>query len=469
MKLINGVDFSSYTSPFSWRYASNEMRHLFSEQYKYEIWRKIWVALAKAQWQLGLVSEEEYLDLQKNQSKIDINRILEIEKETKHDVVAAIREFAEQAKIGGGKIHLGATSMDINDNTETYKINQAIELIETKIKIILNLFSQKIEEFINLPCIGYTHLQPAEPTTVGYRFAFYAQDLLIDFNFLKFVKTQVKGKGLKGAVGTSASYDELFNHHHESTQKMESSVMKSLGLETFLISSQTSTRKTDYLVLSLLASISSTLAKFAGDLRLLQSPNNGEWQEPFSQNQIGSSAMPFKKNPISSEKICSLARYISSLPQVALENSTLSYLERTLDDSANRRIIISEAFLALDEILITAQKNISGLIINHSKIKENFDRFAPFAATESIIIESVKNGANRQEMHEALRLISLDSWSKIQKGQSNPLKDLINKDKLIGKYLNKQQLNKIFDMNDHLGTAIIRSHELINIIKKTIC
>ena len=466
MKQKTAFNFSSYTSPFSWRYSSPQMRYLFSEEYKFKTWRQIWVALAKSQYKLGLLSKQEYLDLEKNQDNLDINRILEIEKETKHDVVAAIKEFSQKAKIGGGKIHLGATSMDINDNAETYRINQALNLIETKVTNLLKLFSQKINEFSHLPCIGYTHLQPAEPTTVGYRFALYAQDLLIDFSFLQFVKTQLKAKGFKGAVGTAASYDQLFNHKHTTTQKMEDSVMKSLGLESFLITSQTYTRKIDYLLLSLLSSIASTLAKFSGDLRFLQSPNNGEWQEPFSSTQVGSSAMPFKKNPISSEKVCSLARYIASLPQVALENATLSYLERTLDDSANRRIIISESFLALDEILITAAKNISGLIINPNKVEQNFNNFAPFAATESIIIETVKKGANRQEMHELLRQLSLQAWFEIQQGNSNPLKKFITNNPEIKKYLSGKEIDKAFDLKSHLGTAVIRSEKLVKIINQ---
>lgn len=468
MKQKTAINFSSYNSPFTWRYSSPQMRFLFSEEYKFRTWRQLWVALAQSQYKLGLISKKEFLDLKNNQDNLDISRILEIETETKHDVVAAIKEFSEKATVGGGKIHLGATSMDINDNAETYRITQALSLVETKVKALLKLLCQKIDEFSNLPCIGYTHLQPAEPTTVGYRFALYAQDLLIDFNFLQFVKKELKAKGFKGAVGTAASYDELFNHKHASTQKMEDLIMDSLNLKAFLITSQTSTRKIDYLLLSLLSSIASTFAKFSGDLRLLQSPNNGEWQEPFSSTQVGSSAMPFKKNPISSEKICSLARYISSLPQVALENATLSYLERTLDDSANRRIIISEGFLALDEILITAEKNISGLIINKNRIQQNFDNFAPFAATESIIIQSVKKGANRQEMHEVLRQLSLTAWDEIKLGNPNPLKTLITNSPEIKKYLLPAEISKLFDLNSHLGTATIRSKKLVKLISQVV-
>lgn len=454
-------DFSTYISPFTWRYGSDSMRQIFSENHKYELWRRIWVALAKAQYQKKIISKEEFKDLKENQNHIDIKRILEIEKDTKHDVVAAIREFAEKAKIGGGKIHLGATSMDIYDNSETLRTKEAIEIIESKVKKLLDLFCIKIENYIEIPCIGYTHLQPAEPTTLGYRFAFYAQDLFIDFSYLQFIKEQLKAKGLKGAVGTGASYTELLGNDQTSSQELESLVMKDLGLEALLITSQISTRKIDYLVLNLLSSISSTLAKFAGDLRILQSPNNGEWQEPFGEKQVGSSAMPFKKNPINSEKICSLARYIASLPNVALENATLSYLERTLDDSANRRVILAEGFLALDEILITAEKIISGLIINKEKIQENFDKYAPFAATESIIIESVKNGANRQEMHELLREISLKAWSDIQTGKSNPMSELLLKNKQLNKYLNKKTIKGLLNVQEHLGTSTRRSLQLV--------
>lgn len=464
----NMIDFSNYNSPFTWRYASDEMRHVFCEQHKFELWRKIWVALAKAQYEQNLLTKEEYQDLKNNQNNLDINRILEIEEETHHDVVSAIKEFSEKAKIGGGKIHLGATSMDINDNTESIKIQEAIEVIEPKIKKLLELFCQKIESYLDLPCIGYTHLQPAEPTTLGYRFAFYAQDLLIDFNYLLFIKTQLKAKGLKGAVGTAASYYQLLNQDKDATQKLESSVMKDLNLEALLISSQVSTRKIDYLVLSLLNSIASTFAKFSGDLRILQSPSNGEWQEPFSEKQVGSSAMPFKKNPINSEKICSLARYLSSLPNICLENATVSYLERTLDDSANRRIVLAEGFLALDEILKTAQKNISGLIINQERIKQNFDRYAPFAATESIIIESVKKGADRQQMHELLREISLKAWDEIKKDKPNPIVELLTNDKTLQKYLTKSEITKLLDVSSHLGTATTRAKQLVSLIKKEI-
>ncbi len=444
------------------------MRHIFSEEHKYTIWRKIWVSLAEVQYTAGLISKKELDDLKKNQNNIDINRALEIEKETKHDVVSAIKEFAEKAKIGGGKIHLGATSMDVVDNTDTIRMTEALQLVEGKLLTLLKLFSGKVEIYSKTPCIGYTHLQPAEPTTVGYRFAFYAQDLLLDFEYLQFVKKIIKGKGLKGATGTGASYTSLLIDNKMSAERLEELVMEKLGIDPLLVSSQVSTRKLDYFVLNSLSSIGSSLAKFAADLRILQSPMYGEWSEPFGKKQVGSSAMPFKKNPINSEKICSLARFIDKLPIAALENATHSYLERTLDDSANRRIIIPEAFLALDEILNTAEKLISGMFINTERISKNLQQFAPFAATEGILMDTVKKGADRQQMHETLREISLIAWKEIQDGKPNRMEDLLTENKSILKYLSTEEIKKLLDVTVHTGNAPERCFKLVKQIQKII-
>ena len=462
---MNKIDFSTFISPFTWRYGSAEMRYVFSEENKYKIWRRIWVALAKVQHKAGLITKQELTDLEKNQNKIDINKILEIEKETKHDVVAAIKEFASKTKIGGGKIHLGATSMDVVDNTDTIRMVNALKIIEKKLISLLKKFGEKIDKYAAVPCLGFTHLQPAEPTTVGYRFAFYALDLLLDFEYLQFLKTIIKGKGLKGAVGTAASYDALLKNNKINAEKLEEMVMEKLGIDSLLISSQVSTRKLDYFILNSLNSIASSLSKFASDLRILQSPMYGEWSEPFGKKQVGSSAMPFKKNPINSEKICSLARIIDKLPQVALENATHSYLERTLDDSANRRIIIPEAFLTLDEILDTADKIISEMFINTERIARNLQQFAPFAATEGILMETVKKGADRQGMHEELRKISLAAWAEVQKGKSNPMLDLLKKNNKITMFIPQNIIDKYLNVKTHTGNAPSRAHKLANRIK----
>ena len=462
---MSDLDFSSYISPFSWRYSSKTMRYIFSEEYKYKIWRKIWVALAQVQNEAGLISSIEVNNLQMNESDIDIKRILEIEKETRHDVVAAIQEFSEKATIGGGKIHLGATSMDIVDNADILRIKEALLVVEKKVIKLLVKFSDLVEKYANIPCIGYTHLQPAEPTTVGYRLAFYAQDLLTGYDQLQFVLKTIKGKGMKGAVGTAASYTALLNKNKMSAEVLEKKVMNKLGIDAALISTQVYPRQYDYLVTSVLALFASALSKFAGDLRILQSPNIGEWAEPFKKNQVGSSAMPFKKNPVSAENICSLGRYISKLPEIALENATLSYLERTLDDSANKRLIIPEAFLGIDQLLISAEKIVTGLTINEKRISLNLELYAPFAATESLLMLSVKKGANRQEMHEQLRQVSLNAWEHIQEGKTNPMRVLLIKNSFIAKFITKNEIDLCFDVSKHIGNAPKRAMKLAQLIK----
>lgn len=459
------MDYKNYQSVFSWRYGPPQMREIFSEENKFKLWRKIWVELARAQAKHGLVSDKELKDLEDHQENIDIERILEIEKEVKHDVVAAIKEFAERAKVGGGKIHLGATSMDIVDNADTIRAKEALQIIEDKLLKLLKLLSEKIEKYAHLACIAYTHLQPAEPTTLGYRFALYAQDLLWDLKLLRILKKDLKSKGFKGAVGTQASYEKLLGNKVESFEKQ---VMDKLGLNPVLIAAQTTPRKMDFFISSILVSIAQSLYKFAFDLRVLQSPNFGELQEPFSKSQVGSSAMPFKKNPVKSEQICSLARLVISLSKNAEDNAANSLLERTLDDSANRRIYIPEMFLAVDEILTSSAKIVDGLIINESKIQENLERYAPFAATEEIIIEAVKNGADRQIMHEILREISMEAWSLVSVGEENPLLDLLMKREEILKYIGKEKLEKIIDPENHLGTAPKRALKLVDEIKQEI-
>lgn len=460
--------FDTYLSPLTWRYSSDEMRKIFSERHKYELWRRIWIALAEAQHLSGLVSKEELNDLKKQEKNIDIERIFELEKDTKHDVVAAIKEFAEKAKVGGGKIHLGATSMDVVDNADMVRNFEALSIIERKVAGILKLLSIKIEDYADYPCLGYTHLQPAEPTTVGHRLAFYAQDLLTAIEFIRFVKKTIKGKGMKGAVGTAASYRELLKGNKTTVSELEEKVMKSLGIDSALISGQVYPRLFDLMVLDCLVIVTTALAKFAGDLRILQSPLYGEWSEPFGKKQVGSSAMPFKKNPISSENICSLARFVATLPRVMSENASLSYLERTLDDSANKRIVVAEAFLTTDQILMTAERIITGLVINKERISFNLSQYASFAASESIILEAVKKGANRQEMHEVLRIISMIAWGDIQSGKKNPMLDLLADDKLIKKYFNKEQLAKLMKVENHIGNAPERAKELVKIIKKLV-
>lgn len=461
-------DYTTYLSPFTWRYGSHEMRTLFSEENKFRGWRRVWVALAKAQKNAGLILQEELANLEENQNNIDINRILEIEKETKHDVVSALKEFAEKAKMGSGKLHLGATSQDIQDNAEVLRNKKALTLIEKRLLNILGIFAQKIKQYAGTVCMGYTHLQPAEPTTLGYRFAFYAQDLLTDLEFLRFVQKIIKGKGLKGAVGTSASFTALLKDKKMSSFQLEKLFLDNLGLEAVEIASQVYPRKFDFLILASLSSIASSLAKFAFDLRILQSPGFGEWMEPFGARQVGSSAMPFKRNPFIAEKICSLARYVNFLPAIALENASLSLLERTLDDSANKRVIIPNGFLAVEEILITSERILSGMTINTKRIVFNLTQYSPFSATELVIIEAVKNGANRQKIHEIIREVAVEAWREIQQGKPNPMENLLKENKEVLKYINREELAKLMDVTNHLGDASKRARKLAKEIKRVL-
>lgn len=448
---INMKDYSSYQSPFSWRYGSKEMRVIFSEENKYKLWRKIWVELAKAQSKEGLVSREELADLEKHQNNIDISRIWEIEKDTRHDVVAAIKEFAEKAKIGGGKIHLGATSMDITDNAETVRMRKALILIEEQLIKLIKLFGEKIKKYADFPCMGYTHLQSAEPTTLGYRFAFYAQDLISDLELLRFVKNNLKSKGFKGAVGTSASYVKLMDT--EKAEGMEDQVLNELDIEAFEVTNQTAPRKIEIWVVNLLASIAQSLSKFAFDVRIMQSYNLGEWQEPFGKSQIGSSAMPFKRNPIKSEQICSLARLVANLSRTMWDNAASQLLERTLDDSANRRVVIPEMFLATDEILSSTANIVAGLNINETVTSKNLEFFWMFSASEIIIVEAVKKGADRQQMHEVLREISMKAWKAISEGKTNPMADLLGENPIIKLHLKPVELAEILNAKNHVGNA----------------
>jgi adenylosuccinate lyase len=310
-------------------------------------------------------------------------------------------------------------------------------------------------------------LQPAEPTTIGYRLAQYAQDLLLDLDELSHVRRGLKGKGFKGAVGTSASYIELLGSAGQ-RDELETRVMVALNLPAFDAATQTYPRKQDWLVLNALAGLAQTLNKFAFDLRVLQSPPIGEWSEPFGTKQVGSSAMPFKRNPINAEKIDSLARYLAQLPRVAWDDAAFSLLERTLDDSANRRVILPEAFLCADELLMTAKKLIEGLKINRSGVERNLQIYAPFAATERLLMAAVKAGADRQVMHEVIREHALAAWSAVNAGQANPLIDALCSDQTIGRWLDAATVRSLLDARGYVGDAPQRARQIVQKIQHTL-
>ncbi|MCL5438821.1 MAG: adenylosuccinate lyase, partial [Patescibacteria group bacterium] len=398
---------------------------------------------------------------------IDIEKAHKIEKEIYHDVMAEIKTFAAQCKIGGGKIHLGATSTDITDNAEIIQIREAIILIKNKLNELLQNFSIQIKKYRDTICMGYTHLQPAEPTTLGYRLSVYAQDLLWDLEFIEIIEKFVKGKGIKGAVGTSASYQKLLRGKKISAFELEKEIMKNLNLDTIIVSGQTYPRKIDWFVIVCLANIAQSLHKFNFDLRIMQSPNFGEWSEPRSQKRVGSSAMPFKKNPDKAEKVCSLCRYLSSLLNVAWSNPALTLLERTLDDSANRRIFLPESFLAIDECLTTTNSIIKDFVVFENVIDFNLQKYGIFSSTENLMMELVKNGADRQEVHEIIRENSMISWNNISKGEKNNLIDLLEKDRRVLKYIPKESIKSFFNPKDHIGIAEERTRQFIKKLQKT--
>lgn len=459
---------STFISPFTWRYGSDTMRQLWSEQHKRQLMRRIWVALASAQQQAGLVSAEQLADLQAHQDDIDIDRALEIEKETRHDVMAEIRTFAEQCPIGGGIIHWGATSADITDNVDVLRLRETAVLLQTRLKELLLLFAEKIEATAVVPTMAHTHIQPAEPTTLGYRFAVYAQDLLEDYQQLHALIGSLRGKGLKGAVGTQASYAELLADTPYSPEQMEAHAMGILQLPYFPIATQTYTRQQDLRVQQLLTGIASSLHKFALDFRVLQSPPFGEWSEPFGKNQVGSSAMPFKRNPINTENICSLARYVAGLTAVAWDNASQAILERSLDDSANRRIFQAEGFLATEEILLRTIRVVSEMGINQDAIARNMAIYGPFAATERVLMALVAAGASRQDGHEWIREASLQAWAATQTGADNPLSQLLATDGRITAYLSAEQVQALMHAEEHTGTAVARAQAFAHQIRATI-
>jgi adenylosuccinate lyase len=459
-------DYNQYLSPFSWRYGSDEMRQVWSEMEKRRQWRKIWVALAQVQAEFGLVSTAQVTDLNEHAGQVDMERALEIEAEIHHDLMAELRTFAEQSPLGRGIIHLGATSMDIEDNADALRIRAALDLIITRAEKLLAIFAEKMLAYADIPIIAFTHLQPAEPSTLGYRLAFYAQDLAGDLETLRALRGQLKGKGFKGAVGTAAAYAELIGI--ENIDRFEQRLSETLGLPFFPITNQTYPRKQDYLVINALAAMAATLYKFAFDLRLLQSPTIGEWSEPFSEKQVGSSAMPFKRNPINAEKINSLARALAQMPPVAWHNAAHTLLERTLDDSANRRSLLPEAFLSSDELLRTAVRILSGLRVNEAVIAQNLGVYAPFASTERVLMALVKAGADRQEMHERLRDHAMAAWQAIRQGQPNPLVDHVVTDVEMNRYIPQAAIRDLMQVDRYVGIAPQHTRELAGYIQALI-
>jgi len=457
--LKDGVfGYDDFLSPFTWRYGSPQMRRLFSEKGRRATWRRVWLALAEAESDLGLVSKKELDGIRAHAGRehVDIKKAHVLEKSIRHDLMAELRTFAAQAGPGGGKLHLGAISMDIEDNADMMIFAEATEILMSRIADCLQAFRAKIVRHKGTVCMGWTHLQPAEPTTLGYRLASYAQDLVMDLGFLETVRTRfLKGKGVKGAVGTSASFMALVGSS-DKVRKLEGDVMKKIGMEPFEVATQTYPRKADFLILVALASIAESSHKFGLDPRVMQSPGFGELSEPIVEKQVGSSAMPFKRNPVSAERMCSLARFVSVLPMVAFNNAANSILERTLDDSASRRIVIPEAFLAVDECLAIYERLLDGLQVFPEMIRRNLEMYGPFAGTEALMMKLVARGGDRQKIHEKIRVKSFAAWAQVMKGKANPLEKLLAADKSLASGLTAGEIHRLLEPARHVGDAAER-------------
>lgn len=458
----------TFLSPLTWRYGSDEMRQVWSEAEKRRLLRRFWVALAEAQEEAGLVTAEQVADLRAHQDEIDIERAAAIEREIRHDLMAEIKTFAEQCSLGGSIIHLGATSMDVLDNVDALRLRRSLDIIVRQLATVLDCLAQRIESAAETPAIAFTHIQPAEPTTVGYRLAQYGQDLLADLYELRRVRGNIRGKGLKGAVGSSASYTQLLADTGWTARQLEDRVMEKLGIEPFLVATQTYPRKQDWLVLTALAGLCASLHKFAFDLRILQSPSFGEWSEPFGAKQVGSSAMPFKRNPIAAENVDSLTRLVAALPRVVWDNSALSLLERTLDDSANRRLALPQAFLLTDEALGRVGKLVDGLTIWPGPTARNLQDYGVFAATERLLMEAVKAGGDRQALHEVIREQSLHAWQALQAGEPNPLVENLLADARITDLLEPAMVRSLLDASDYVGDAPQRAKALAGQIREAL-
>ena len=458
---------SGYVSPLSLRYASKEMQYLFSDDYKFSTWRKLWVALAKAEKELGLdITDNQIKQMEAHINDINYEVAAEREKQVRHDVMSHVYAYGLQCPEAKPIIHLGATSCYIGDNTDVIILREASNLIIKKATQVVKNLSAFAEKYKALPCLAYTHLQPAQLTTVGKRATLWANDLALDIKNLQFQIDNLKLLGSKGTTGTQASFMELFNGDEQKVMKLEKIIADSFGFDSCVpVSGQTYSRKTDYFFLSSLSGFAQSAYKFADDLRLLQSFE--EVEEPFSSSQIGSSAMPYKRNPMRSERICSLSRFIINNALNPAITASTQWFERTLDDSANRRLSISESFLALDGVLDLYINISAGLVVYEKVIARRVNEKLPFMATENILMESVKRSADRQEIHEVIRKHSHAAAKSVKiGGERNNLIELLANDLAIP--LSITEIESELSPDKYIGRCVSQVEEFINNVSKPI-
>lgn len=451
---------SRYETPFSSRYASPEMQYLFSPDNKFRTWRRLWIALAEAERELGLpITEEQIAEMKAHAEDINYDVAAAREKEVRHDVMAHVYAYGQQCPSARGIIHLGATSCYVGDNTDLIIQYEALRLVLKKLVNAIALLSMFADQYKSLPTLAFTHFQPAQPTTVGKRASLWLQEFLMDIDEVEYRIKGAKLLGSKGTTGTQASFLELFEGDHEKCRALDRMIAKKMGFkDCFAVSGQTYPRKLDAMFLSTLSGIAQSAAKFSNDIRLLQ--HMKEIEEPFEKNQIGSSAMAYKRNPMRSERIAALARYVIADALNPAMTASTQWLERTLDDSANKRISVSEAFLAVDAILSLVINVVDGLVVNTAVIERNLRRELPFMATENIMMDCVKRGGDRQELHERIRVHSMEAARRVKQGDGvNDLLERIAGDPLFGVTL--RQLEDMLNPSAYVGRAPEQTDEFL--------
>lgn len=442
------------------RYSSEEMLFNFSHNNKFRTWRKLWIALAEIEKDLGLeITDEQIAELKANAENIDYDKAAEYEKKFRHDVMAHVHTYGDVAPSAKGIIHLGATSAFVGDNTDLIQIRDGLLILKKKLVNVMKNLADFAIQYKDLPTLGFTHFQPAQLTTVGKRATLWLQSLILDIEELDFFLETLRFRGVKGTTGTAASFLELFNGDYSKVKHLDKELSKRFGFEkVFGVSGQTYDRKIDAKVVALLGNIAQSAHKFTNDLRLLQ--NLKEIEEPFEKNQIGSSAMAYKRNPMRSERIGALAKYVMSLTTSSAMVASTQWFERTLDDSANKRLTIPQAFLAVDAILLIWNNIMNGIVVYPNRINKHIMEELPFMATEYIIMEEVKAGGDRQEIHEVIRVHSMEASKKVkEEGKENDLIErILNDDSLK---LDKSKLKEVLDPKNFIGFAPIQTEEFV--------
>lgn len=450
-----------YENPLCTRYSSTEMQTIFSDDVRFGLWRRLWLALAKSEKALGLdITDEQIAELSAHLDDINYEDALAKEKEIHHDVMSHIYALGLLCPKAKPIIHLGATSCFVTDNSELIMMYRALKLVKERlIKVIKNL-SDFALEYKDMPTLGFTHLQAAQLTTVGKRATLYVQELMMDLENVNSLLENFKLRGIKGTTGTQASFLELFNGDHEKVKRLNKMVVGEMGFKNyFAVSGQTYPRKYDFFILSTLSGIAQSASKFANDLRILQSKK--EMEEPFGKKQVGSSAMAYKRNPMLSERICALSRYLISLPQNPAMTSSTQWFERTLDDSANRRLTNSEAFLTADSILLLMDKVTTGMVVYPKIIEKHVGEELPFMATENILMDCVKAGGDRQALHEAIRECSMEAAAHVKiDGLENDLIERLKAKDAFKPF--KDLIDKAMDARLYIGRASVQTEEYVS-------